>query len=285
MEDKLLITVAPCIPPYDASRFPGLDLTPEGIAAEVVRAYNAGANVAHLHVWDEAGQPTTDTTAFRRTIQLIGEGCDIIIEGSTGGVNELTPQERSVSLGEEIEMASLNPGSVNYDRGVYVNSPLDIEYWAGEMKRRNIKPDIAIFEAGMIANAMKLVEAGMIAPPLLFTFVLGQKGALPFSPKNLFFLSETAPCGSMWCVAGHGGNDLKSSFLAMGMGGHVRAGYEDNPYYKPGIPAQSNAQLIERLARIGREIGREPASTAEARQILGLPVRKAALTASQTAVH
>jgi 3-keto-5-aminohexanoate cleavage enzyme len=269
MEDKLLVTVAPCIPPYMAKDVPGLDLSPEGIAEEVVRAYNAGANVVHLHVWDERGQPTTELAAFERTIRLIRERCDIVIEGSTGGVNELSPAERSVSLEADIEMASLNPGSVNYDAGVYVNSPDDIAYWVQEMHRRRIKPDVAVFEAGMIANSMRLADEGWIEPPFLFSFVLGQVGALPATPKNLLFLSETVPAGSLWSVAGHCGHDLRMSSLAMHVGGHARAGFEDNPYYRPGDLATSNAQLIERLVRIAREIGREPVSPAEARAILG----------------
>jgi 3-keto-5-aminohexanoate cleavage enzyme len=271
MNDKLLVTVAPCIPPYMAREIPGLDLSPEGIADEVKRAYDAGANVVHLHVWDEQGQPTTGLAAFKRTLRLIRERCDIIIEGSTGGVNELSPAERSVSLQTDVEMASLNPGSVNYDKGVYVNSPDDIAYWAQEMYRRRIKPDLAIFEVGMIANSLQLAEKGWIEPPFLFSFVLGQQGALPATPRNLLFLSETIPPGSLWCVAGHGGHDLQMSALAMMVGGHARAGFEDSPYYRSGQLATSNAQLIERLARIGREIGREIASPAEARTMLGLP--------------
>lgn len=269
-KNKLLVIVAPCKPPYMAGDILGLDLSPEGIADEVVRAYNAGANIAHLHVWDEKGQPTTELAAFFKTISLIREQCDIILEGSTGGVNELSPQERSVSLQTEIEMASLNPGSINYDKGVYINSPADIAYWSQEMKRRKIKPDMAIFEAGMIANTIELLQKGWIDNPLLFTFVLGQKGALPASPKNLLFLSEAVPADSLWCVAGHCGHDLRMSSLAMLMGGHARAGFEDNPYYRPGEIATSNAQLIERLVRIAREIGREIATPAEAREMLGL---------------
>jgi 3-keto-5-aminohexanoate cleavage enzyme len=268
--DKLILVVAPCIPPYAAAGLPGLDLSPEGIAEEVVRAWNAGASVVHLHVWDDRGQPTRELAAFERTLSLIRAQCDIVIEGSTGGVNELSAAERSVSLQADIELASLNPGSVNYDQGVYVNSPADIAYWAQEMHRRHIKPDIAVFEVGMIANSLRLAEQGWIAAPYLFSFVLGQVGAMPATPRNLFYLSESVPRGSLWCVAGHGGHDLRMSLLAMSMGGHARSGYEDSAYYRPGERAKSNAQLIERLARIGREIGREVATPAEARSLLGL---------------
>lgn len=270
MDDKLLVFVAPSIPPYMAQNFPGLNLSPESIASEVVRAYNAGANVVHLHVWDERGQPTTDLSAFNRTLQLIRERCDIVIEGSTGGINTLSPAERCVSLQANIEMASLNPGSVNYDQGVYINSPDDVAYWVGEMKAHHVKPDAAIFEAGMIATTLRLVAEGQIAPPPLFTFVLGQTGALSATPRNLMFLAESVPASSLWVACGHGGHDLRMSALAMNMGGHARAGFEDNPYYAPGQPATSNAQLIERLVRLAHEVGREVATPAEARQMLGL---------------
>lgn len=270
MNDKLLITVAPSIPPYMRSHLPNLDLSPEGIAGEVVRAWSAGANVVHLHVWDEHGLPTMDLVAFRRTLHLIREQSDIVIEGSTGGINTLSSAERSVALQTEIELASLNPGSINYDQGVYVNSPDDILYWATEMQHRQIKPDTAIFDVGMIANTVALAQMGLIAAPLLFGLVVGQKGAIPATPKNVMFLSDTLPAGSLWGVVGHSGNDLWTSTMAMTMGGNVRAGFEDNPYYHPGEPATNNAQLIERLVRIARELGREPATPTEARQLLGL---------------
>jgi 3-keto-5-aminohexanoate cleavage enzyme len=273
MEDNLLVMVAPSIPPYVAKNLPGLDLSPEGIAQEVVRAYNAGANMVHLHVWDDRGQPTTNLEAFKKTLRLIHEQCDIIIEGSTGGINSLTVAERCVSLQTDVEMASLNPGSVNYDAGVYINSPEDIQFWASEMKERNIKADNAIFEPGMIANTMALAEAGMLTQPLFFSFVLGQRGAFPATPKNLFFLSELVPAGSYWMAAAHDRQDLTFGVLSMTLGGHVRAGFEDNPYYSDGEPALSNAQLIERLVGVARQLGREPATPAIVRQILKLAPR------------
>jgi len=268
--DQLIITVAPCVPPAHFDDIPGLQLTPETITDEVYRAYNAGATLAHLHVLDEQGFPTNDLAAFQRTLELIRERCDIIIEGSTGGVNTLTAAERCVSLQADIELASLNPGSVNYGAGVYINSPRDIDYWVEEMQARGIKPDIAIFETGMIANALRYAEEGLIGEPCLFSFVLGQVGAMPATAKNLLHLVETIPSGSIWGVVGHGGYDLWASSMAILIGGHARAGFEDNVYYRPGEPATSNAQLIERLVRIANEVGRPIASAAKARQLLGL---------------
>jgi len=270
ISEKLLITVAPCIPTYMAKDIPGLDLSPEGLAEEIIRSYNAGASILHLHVWDGDGVPTTDLDAFKKTIDLVRQKTDMIIEGSTGGFNDLTPAERSTSLLVDIEMASLNPGSVNYDQGVYINSPADIRYWVETMHKRKIKPDIAIFDSAMIHNSLQHAQNGLIEEPLIFTFVLGQEGAIPATAKNLMFLTDNVPPDSLKFVARHSNPDISLMVMNMTMGGHARAGYEDSPYYLPGQLAKSNAQLIERIVRIGREIGREPASTSEARSILGL---------------
>lgn len=272
--DKLMITVAPCLAPAHWHDRPGLQLTPEFIADEVVRAYNAGATIAHLHVLDDQGYPTADLTAFRRTLELIRSRCDIVIEGSTGGVNTLTVAERCVALQADVELASLNPGSVNYASGVYINSPDDIAYWVQEMARRGVKPDSAIFETGMIANVLRHAEQGLIRPPFVFTFVLGLVGAQPATAKNLLHLAETVPPGSLWSVAGYNGSDLWASGMAILMGGHARAGFEDNIFYRPGEPATSNAQLVERLVRIAREVNRPIATVAETRQMLQIRAEK-----------
>jgi 3-keto-5-aminohexanoate cleavage enzyme len=270
VNEPVLIAVAPSIPPYMRGGLPPLDLSPEGIASEVVRAWNAGASIAHLHVWDEEGTPTQDTAAFVRTIRLIREQCDILIEGSTGGFNELTPAQRSVALQTDIELASLNPGSVNYDEGVYINPPDAIAYWVQEMHHRGIKPDAAIFEAGMIANTLRLAAEGWIDTPQLYAFVLGQPGAMPATARNLCFLRDSIPADALWGAIGHGGHDVRIAVMAMSMGGHVRAGFEDNPFYRPGQPATHNAQLIDRLVRVAKELGREVASPPEARKVLGV---------------
>jgi 3-keto-5-aminohexanoate cleavage enzyme len=270
VDEKLLVIVAPCAAHHVAQDIPNLDLSPEGIADEVVRAYNAGANGVHLHVIDEHGQPTVDLAAFERTVQLIRQRCDIIIEGSTGGEGDLTPPERAVALRADIEMATLNCGSVNFQRRVFVNSPSDIAYWAQEMKRRAVKPDMIIFDSAMIASTQALAEEGWIEPPYLYTFLLGEPGTLPGTPKNLLFLSEAIPPRSLWFALGHGRHDVTMATLAIASGGHVRAGLEDNAYYRPGELAVTNAQLIERLVRVAQEVGRVIATPTEAREMLGL---------------
>jgi len=267
---RLIITVAPCAPPAQLNQHPDLPRTPEQIADEVVRAWRAGAAVAHLHVLDENGLPSQLVDAFHRTVELIRARCDILIEGSTGGLTGFTAQERSVALQAEIDLASLNPGSVNSAEGAYINTPQDIAYWVTEMHRQGIKPDIAIFEAGMIKNAMEYVCRGEIGTPPLFNLVLGQPGAMPATARNLLFLVGCLPREAVWGTTGHSGHDLDAALWSLAFGGHVRAGFEDNVWYRAGERAPCNAALVERLARIAREIGRDVATPAEAREILAL---------------
>ena len=131
MEDRLLVTLAPSIPLYLAKDNPGLDLSLVDIADAVVRSCDAGANVVHLHVRDKRGCPTTELATFECTVDLIRERCDIVIEGSTGGMNELWPSERSVSLEAGIEMARLHPGSVNCAMGGYVGLAPGVRHLPG----------------------------------------------------------------------------------------------------------------------------------------------------------
>ena len=175
-----------------------------------------------------------------------------------------------MALQADIEMASLNPGSVNFEHVAYTNTPQDIAYWVAEMKRRGIKPDIAVFDSSWIANSAAYIEQGMIARPAFFSLVLGQPGAIPATSRHLNFLIESLPPGSFWGCAGHGGHDMQAAMWAIALGGHARAGYEDNVFYTPGTRATSNAQLVERLARIAKEAGRPIATPAEARRLLGL---------------
>ena len=272
--DEFIITVAPGAPYAATQAFPDLPHTPEQLAAEVVRACQAGAAIAHLHVLDEHGKATESLTAFKRTVALIREQCDIIIEGSTGGAVPFSAAARSVALQADIELASLNPGSVNFADVAYTNSPQDIDYWVKEMQRRHIKAAITVFDSSWIANSLPYVEQGLISKPLFYNFVLGQTGAVPATARHALFLIESLPPGSLWELTGHSGNDMKTVLWALAFGGHARVGYEDNIYVSPGMRSTSNAVLVERAVRLGREAGREPASPAQVRSLLGLAARQ-----------
>jgi 3-keto-5-aminohexanoate cleavage enzyme len=268
--EKLIITVAATgnVPTKEMN--PHLPVTPEEIAETAVRCRKAGASLIHIHARDAEGMPTLDAQVFGRIHHLIGQRTDLIVQISTGGRAGMDPEARAAAvrlIGPE--MASLTTGSMNFPDRVYANSFDVIEHLARAMVQAGTKPEMEIFEPGMIANALMLVDRGLATPPLHFDFVLGSRGSLPASPKNLIFLSESIPPGSTWTVAGIGRWQLPMAVLAIIMGGHVRVGLEDNLYYRKGQLA-ANEQLVARVAHIAAEVGRPVATPDEARQILGL---------------
>jgi 3-keto-5-aminohexanoate cleavage enzyme len=271
--EKLIITVAPTgnVPTKDMN--PHLPVTPEEIAETAVRCRDAGASLIHIHARDGEGKPTLDPEVFGRIHRLVSERTDLIVQISTGGRAGMDPGARAAAVRQiGPEMASLTTGSMNFPDRVYEN-PFDVvELLAAAMKQVGTKPEMEIFEPGMIANAVGLADKGLATPPLHFDFVLGSRGSLPASAKNLLFLSESIPQGSTWTVAGIGRWQLPMAVLAIVMGGHVRVGLEDNIYYRKGELA-ANEQLVARVARIATELGRAVATPNEARRILGLPRR------------
>jgi 3-keto-5-aminohexanoate cleavage enzyme len=268
--DRLIITVAPTgnVPTKEMN--PHLPVTPEEIAETAVRCREAGASVIHVHARDAAGKPTLDPEVFARIHRLVTERTDLVVQISTGSRAGTELEARAAAVRRlRPEMASLTTGSMNFPDRVCANPWEVIEYLAEAMQEAGTKPEMEIFEAGMIANAARLVERGLVAPPLHVNFVLGNKGSLPASPKNLVFLSESIPQGSTWTVTAVGRWQTPMAMMAVAMGGHVRVGLEDNIYYRKGELA-TNAQLVARVTRMAGELGRTVATPDEAREMLGL---------------
>ena len=271
--ERLIITVAPTgnVPTKEMN--PQLPVTPDEIAKTAVRCREAGASVIHIHARDATGAPTLDNEVFSRIYRLITASTDLVVQISTGARAGTDPRQRASAVSHlHPEMASLTTGSMNFPDRVYANSFEVIEYLATAMKEARTKPEMEIFEPGMIANALLLADKGLADPPLHFDFVLGSRGSLPASPKNLMFLSESVPTDSTWTVAAMGRWQLPMAVMAIIMGGHVRVGLEDNIYYRRGELA-SNEQLVARVARIAIELGRQVATPDEAREILALTRR------------
>ncbi|MGE5592205.1 MAG: 3-keto-5-aminohexanoate cleavage protein [Betaproteobacteria bacterium] len=268
--DKLIITAALTGAETTREDNPNLPLTPEEIARAAAEAREAGASIIHLHVRDGEGKPTQDVGVFRETITLIRERCDCIVQISTGGAVGTPPEERLRPLDLVPEMATLTCGTVNFGDGVFENPPALIEAFAVRMAELGIKPELEVFDVGMVSNAVRLAKRGLVKEPLYFDFVMGVPGGIPGTADNLVHLARQIPAGAMWQVAGVGKAELPLAVLAVVMGGHVRVGFEDNVYYTRGVLAQSNAQLVARVARIAREVGREIATPAETRKMLGI---------------
>ncbi|MBZ4659551.1 MAG: hypothetical protein JG766_1474 [Desulfacinum sp.] len=273
--EKLIITVALTgnVPTKEMN--PHVPITAEEIARDVRRCADAGAVLFHVHARDENGRPTLDIERFKENVRAIKEVApDVILQLSTGARAGKDWEARANPVRLLPEMASFTTGSNNLPGIVYENSPQFIQFLAGVFKETGVKPEIEVFETGMINNALYLQKKGLIEPPLHFDFVLGAPGSMPGSVKNLLFLSESIPPGSTWSVAGIAQAEIPLATAAIVMGGHVRVGLEDNLTLPDGSPA-TNPRLVEKVVRIAREVGREIASPDEARRILGLdPAKK-----------
>ncbi|MBP1948376.1 BKACE family enzyme [Virgibacillus litoralis] len=268
--EKLIITVATTGAVTTRDNSPYLPITPEEIANEVFDSYKAGASIAHIHVRDVNGNPSMDFEKFQETVERIKDKCDIIINlTSSGGLN-LKEEERLKVCELAPEFASLDAGSMNFGPSVFINSPPFLEKLSNNMNEYNVKPEIEVFDTGMINNALMLAKKGLIKPPFHFQFVLGVPGGMTANPKNLIHLVDSIPSGSTWSVIGIGKHQLAMNTLGIVLGGHVRVGMEDNVFYKKDELAKTNAQFVERIVRISGELGREVADVNETRKILGL---------------
>ncbi|MEW6624743.1 MAG: 3-keto-5-aminohexanoate cleavage protein [Bacillota bacterium] len=271
--EKLIITAAINGAEVTKEQQPYLPITPEEIAREAAACREAGVSIIHLHVRDAQGKPTQDKEHFRAAIEAIKASApDVIIQTSTGGAVGMKPEERLQPVSLAPEMATLTTGTVNFGDDVFYNPPRDVEKFAAYMKEMGVKPEIEVFDVGMINNALMLVKKGLLNMPLHFDLVMGVPGAIPATPKNLLHLVEQLPEGSTWTVAGIGRAQLPLGTMAIVLGGHVRVGFEDNIYYTKGVLAKSNGELAARIARVAGELGREVASPDEARKILGLKI-------------
>lgn len=269
--EKLIITVATTGAVTTKKDTPYLPTTPEEIASEVYACWQAGAAIAHIHVRDAHGNPCMDFEAFKQTVARIRERCDIILNLTTSGGLNLTDEERLRPLSLRPEMGSFDAGSMNFNDGVFINRPDFLERLGAEFQACEVKPEIEVFEGGMINNAMMVARKGLLKEPFHFQFVLGVPGGLPATPKNLLFLRESIPLNSTWSVVGVGKAHLPMATMALAMGGHIRVGMEDNVFLHRGVLAESNVQFVERIVRLAEDYGREVASCSDARRILGLP--------------
>jgi 3-keto-5-aminohexanoate cleavage enzyme len=267
---KLIITAAITGAETTKEMNPALPCTPEEQAEAAFECWKAGASIVHLHVRDEKLKPSQSLAQFEKVTKLIRAKCDIILQFSTGGAVGTPVAERIAPLALKPEMASLNAGSINFGDEVFENLPKDIAALANEMKRLNIKPEIEVYDLGMLEYGVSLVTSGLVPGPAHFQFVMGTKHGISGNPENMFLMRSKLPPGCTFAVAGVGRNQLQVAPLAIVGGGHVRVGFEDNVYYAKGVLAKSNAELVKRVADLSRLLQREVASVADTRQILGL---------------
>lgn len=236
-------------------------------------AFEAGASIAHCHVRDDAGKPTSDPDRFARLKEGIERHCPgIIVQLSTGGRSG-AGRERGGMLPLRPDMASLAVGSNNFPTRVYENPPDLVDWLASEMLAYDVKPEIEAFDLGHVVQAARMQADGRLKGPLYVQFVMGVKNAMPADERILDIYIETlrrlAP-DALWCAAGIGANQLVLNEWSIARGGHTRTGLEDNVRLDRDRLAPSNAALVRRAADICERHGRPVATWRQARAILGL---------------
>lgn len=277
MSRKVIITAALTGGIATKKDTPYLPTQPEEIAESAYECFNAGAAIAHIHARDSEGDTTGDPKIYGKIHELIRNKCNMIVQDTTGGGGNLDFNQRIACLDAEPEMGSLNMGilyrTVGKYKGTYFsNTRPEIEQIACEMKKRGIKPEMEIFNHGMMAEVYNLISKKLVDPPYYINFVLGvrHQGGVPGTIKILDSLKEMLPEKSVFNVTGISKIQTPMMLHSALIDGNVRVGMEDSIYYRKGELAKSNAQFVERLVRILRDLDLEPATPDEAREILGL---------------
>ena len=270
--EKLIITAAICGAEVLKEHNPAVPYTVEECVREAKSAYDAGASIIHLHVRYDDGTPTQDKSRFKEVIDAIKAACpDVIIQPSTGGAVGTTDDERLQPTELRPEMATLDCGTLNFGGDeVFMNTENTIKYFGKRMIELGIKPELECFDKSMIDMALRLQKKGFIEKPMHFDFVMGVNGGISGELRDFVFLRGSIPSDATYTVAGVGRYEFPLAMAAIIDGGHVRVGFEDNVYLSKGVLAKSNGELVEKVVRMAKELGREIANPTEARQILGL---------------
>jgi uncharacterized protein (DUF849 family) len=298
--DKFIVSAALTGAIHTPTMSPHLPITPDELAEEARRAREAGAAVVHVHARDpETGQPSADSAVFGEILQKIKSKSDAVVCTTTGGGFGMTVEQRaSVVKTYSPELASLNAGSLNFalfpildkikefkhewepqylqmsEDFIFPNTFKTLREFSEFFAREGTKPEFEIYDVGMINNLAYLLSKGDVQKPVYLQFVLGILGGLPATVNNLVFLHNTAKelLGEdfVWSVCAAGKSQFAMCNLALLMGGFTRVGLEDNLYLEKGRMATSSGEQVEKIVRIAKEHGLEPASPEEARQILGL---------------
>jgi uncharacterized protein (DUF849 family) len=273
---KLIINVALTGNFSDKKMNPNVPYSPDEIADDVSNCFAAGARFFHIHARDGNGKPSCKKEIFGEIISMVRKKCpEAIVCATTSGRIFKSFEERSGVLdleGEEKpDFASLSLGSMNFPTEPSVNSPNMIENLVKKMLVRGIRPELEVFETGMINYAHYLAKKGHLKPPFYFNLFFGLLGTMPGRVIDICHQVHSIPPGSIWGAAGGGRFQLPVNTAAILMGGHVRVGLEDNLFYdsEKTVPA-TNEMLVKRVARLSGELGRPIASPQEAREMLGL---------------
>jgi 3-keto-5-aminohexanoate cleavage enzyme len=272
--EKLIITAAICGAEVTKEQNPAVPYTVEEIVREAKSAVDAGAAIVHLHVREDDGTPTQSRARFQECEEAIYKVCpNVILIPSTGGAVGMSPEERlqSTDTTPIPEMATLDCGTCNFGDEIFDNTMPTMRAFGKRMMERGIKPEYECFEMGHLDTILTMARKGQVpGAPMQFNFVLGVPGCTPATVDNLCWLVKNIPAGSTWTSTGIGRHAFTLAAPTIVMGGNVRVGFEDNLYLERGVLAKSNGELVDKVVRMAKLLGREVATSDEARVILGL---------------
>ncbi|HVY97158.1 MAG TPA: 3-keto-5-aminohexanoate cleavage protein [Solirubrobacterales bacterium] len=268
---------------------PAIPYTPEEYAAEARRAVDEGASQIHIHARKPDGTPSYEVEDFKAiTKAILAEVGDVIVNYSTGAIGIPIEKRLEYLRACRPDVAALNMSSMNYAKyskrrqdfvfkTVFENSFDTIVEFLTAMKELGIKPEHECFDSGHVANLDPLIDMGLLQPPLQISLVMGVVGGIRPTPRNVTLMSDQIPGGpegeNQWQVIGISRDQWKLLASSLVLGGNVRAGVEDNLYLPNGEMCRSNGDLIAKARQMAEDVGRRPASVAEARELLGVPKR------------
>ena len=278
IEDKVVITAALTGVAANRNQCKWIPYTPQEIAEEALACYNAGASVVHIHARENDGSPSWRVEVFREIMDEVRKRCPIIINFSTGAV--LVERDDRIAHIRELkpEIAALNMGTMNYAKyspkrksfvfSVVFHNPFeDIIFFLDTMNQLGIKPECECFDLGHLESIFPLMDMGLLKN-FQVSLIMGVVGGMAATARNLAHVASLVPAGIAWEVIGISQEQWLLVATALALGGNIRVGLEDNFYLSPGEMSQGNGPLVEKAVRMTRDIGREPATVAEARAIL-----------------
>ena len=287
---KLIVTVAPTSNFHGKDANPALPFTPQEVADSVYECWNEGASIVHIHGRDKAGLPTNDPAFFQEADRLIREKkCDIILQHSMAPANPILLNQDIADIDDGVRTSTTTPPpemvSIEIAPCILVWKGKAVPFnwnrlWAEDVARgimeKGIKPEVEIYNNGQMEDLHILIEKGVFAKPYWVSFVMNMhrnaSGFQSYSPKHIIHLMDLLPSDALFTVLGVGyPTQFEATTQSILLGGHVRVGFEDNIFIGEGKLAGNNAELVARIVRIARELGREIAAPWEAREMLGIP--------------
>jgi 3-keto-5-aminohexanoate cleavage enzyme len=289
VEDPVVITCSISGVIANRDQCPAIPYTPEEYAAEARRAVDEGASQIHIHARKPDGTPSYEIEDFQAiTEAILAEVGDVIVNYSTGAIGISIEKRIEYLRALKPDVAALNMSSMNYAKysrrrkdfvfnTVFENSFDTIIEFLTAMREIGIKPEHECFDSGHVANLDPLIDMGLLEEPLQISLVMGVTGGIRPTPRNVTLMSDQIPGGpeatNQWQVIGISRDQWKLLGAALVLGGNVRAGVEDNLYLPSGEMCRSNGDLIAKARQMAEDVGRRPATVAEARELLGVPKR------------